>query len=191
MNTRYIISGTILTLVLSASLGQAEPGRTIAVDLHIAGAARNGVIDVDDDSRLNTSLDGVGAAHLLDPFDINRFLFQEEVESSDPHTPCTLPDGSTGEERELVQARGILTRESNSDQLFLEANSQTLCINTLSRKLTFVFRGRFTGGTGGFAGASGTWKEEGTGQGLVADPSGHFFGAFNLDLTGTLKLPPR
>src|SRR5262249_28248059 len=194
MNIKHIMSGTILALVLTAGMSQAEPGRTITVNLHIAGAfSNNSLIDVNDDGHPATSFVGVGTTHLFNPFLSDHFLLQEEAETVNHHTSCRLPDGSSGEEHDLVQAHGILTRERDGSQLFLEATSEILCLNIPAHEAAVDLQGTFAGGTGVFAGAHGTWEEKGSGQGavLVIDPHRHFFGHSDFDLTGTLKLPPR
>jgi hypothetical protein len=187
MNTKYMMRGPVLALVLAARLGQAEAEK-IPVLLHAAGTVSDGLIDVNGDGHTAKIFVGVGTAH-RGLFHVSRFLIQQESETSNRHISCQLPDGSTGEEHDLVQTHGIFTRESDGSQLFLTATAETLCLNISAEEVSIDLRGSFTGGTGAFAGASGTWEEKGSGQGVVADPQGHFFSHFSFDLTGTLRLP--
>jgi hypothetical protein len=123
---------------------------------------------------------------------IGRFLFQEEFEFLDPlPAPVTCPIGTT--EFKLLQAQVVLTAEKTSDQLFFAdaAGEVTFCLNP---DLTFSFteHGTFAGGTGEFAGASGSIDGQGTGKYLVSGSKDNIFGGFGQfteTVTGTLTIP--
>jgi len=123
--------------------------------------------------------------------DIGRFLFHEEFEFLNPlPAPVACPTGTT--EFDLQQARIVLTSEKTTDQLFIEdaAGGVTFCFNP---DLTFSFteHGSLAGGTGQFAGTTGSIDGQATGKYLVTgSKDGVFggFGQFTETATGTLNI---
>jgi hypothetical protein len=79
----------------------------------------------------------------------------------------------------------------SGDQLYSQTVTSTLCFDTAGR-FTSTDTSRIVGGTGKFAGASGTVEQTGTGFiqyfDANADPA-QGFGSFSGEFTGTLILP--
>ena len=104
----------------------------------------------------------------------------------------TCPAGTL--EFQLQQSHGVVTEEKTSAQIFYEVgtNGATECFNPLTLTFSFTTHGTITGGTGQFAGASGTFDSQGTGKFLVTGMKGGIFGGFGQFSgtgTGTLILP--
>jgi hypothetical protein len=108
---------------------------------------------------------------------------------------CTPPSGVAGEGTELtlVAETGVVTRLKTGDQLFFTATSGKQCVDSsASPRPPFPFSlsktDSITGGTGEFAGATGTLTTEGTGAILSIDPSHHVFGWVQIKYEARINL---
>ena len=95
----------------------------------------------------------------------------------------------------LVAGRFVNTftqKAKVKDQLFAELTSSTQCIDPATGAFSGNDTGTVIGGTGKFAGATGSFEQSFTGFILLFDPdpeSKQSFGSFTGESTGTLTLP--
>lgn len=200
MKRNFITISTALVLMLTGAIGAAEASTQ---HLHCKGA---GTFVAGVETHLDTNGDGASAD--LDqglyncrsdsgfPFSGNRFFFQEEVEwILRPVTTCPV---GTSEELYIDpthgQQRVVSTDEKTGDQLFGQITSATLCVDfaTLPITLTVSGQNETIGGTGKYAGATGTGNFHTVGSYLMFGfKDGVFggFGHFNFTSDGTLILP--
>jgi hypothetical protein len=89
--------------------------------------------------------------------------------TTDPPTPCTLPDGSSGVELELEDHVAVTRFERTGDLLHERGNRGDLkaCLNFETGIFHESGRVEITGGTGGFRGAHGFYDASQDGQILV------------------------
>ncbi len=194
MQTRHFALGIALLLLITI-IGAAQ-AKTLQVHCKGAGTGTPGV-------ETNIDTDGDGASASLDQGLVNcniaRFFFQEEGELILQPTVTTCPPG-TDEELHIDstqgQQRGVWTDEKTEDQLFLMNSQQTLCLHASTLPLTFTSSGQTEaiGGTGKYAGATGTIEFHATGSYLqfgFNGISGAFGGLiqFTSSDDGTLNLP--
>ena len=66
---------------------------------------------------------------------------------------------------------------------------ETLCFDSATGNHAGSATGSITGGSGKFAGVTGTFTESFNGKTLSSDPQGHSFGWFQAQLTGTVTGP--
>jgi hypothetical protein len=109
---------------------------------------------------------------------------------------CTTPGGQAGKGTELTLTAetGVVTRLKTGSQLFFTATSGKQCIDfSTSPTPPFPFSlsktDTITGGTGEFAGATGTLTTEGRGAVLAVDPSNHVFGWVQIKYEAKINLP--
>jgi len=146
------------------------------------------------ETNIDTNGDNVSAGVVQGILNSNigRFSTTAEPEYVGPSaTNTTCPQGTA--EFHTVQDHAVFTEEKTSDQLFAAA-TVTLCLNQTSPDLPFSYTGNATyiGGTGKFAGATGTFNFQGKGKYLVFGLKGGVFGGFgqiNETGTGTITLP--
>jgi len=101
-----------------------------------------------------------------------------------------MPHGTPGLVRILLQTRGVYTNLRDGSQLFTQDTEGSGCLNPQTGEFNFGRPGSFTGGTGRYAGATGTWEIQNFDSSiLVSDPQGHAFRHFTFDLIGTFTLP--
>lgn len=183
----FIIS---LTLVLLwAGAGNSAEVKTKHVHCTGSGTFADGV-----ETRIDTNGDGLsaGLSQGLDNCNTGRIFWQEVDEYQAPlPAPVTCPVGT--DEFRIQQGHGISTEEKTGDQLFYEyaPNTVTLCLHP-DLRFSVTFNGTYTGGTGQFANASGSYSGQAAGKYLVfGEKEGVFggFGQFNGTYSGTLILP--
>jgi hypothetical protein len=89
--------------------------------------------------------------------------------TTDPPTPCTLPDGSSGVALELVDHVAVTRFERTGDLLYERGKPGDLkaCLNFQTGIFYESGRVEITGGTGGFSGARGFYEADQNGQILV------------------------
>ena len=78
------------------------------------------------------------------------------------------------------------------DQLYIQFTSRIVCIDLVAGVANGHVIATITGGTGKFAGATGSVDYRFTGSGLLGDPdpeSNQGFGPFTGTVSGTLTLP--
>jgi hypothetical protein len=180
--------GIALVLLLAGASHGADSSKTKRLNCAFSGTFVSGV-----ESHLDTNGDGRSASVHQGSANCNigRFLFHEEFEFLNPlPAPVSCPTGTT--EFDLQQARIVLTSNKTADQLFIEdaAGGVTFCFNP---DLTFSFteHGSLAGGTGQFAGTTGSIDGQATGKYLVTgSKDGVFggFGQFTETATGTLNI---
>ena len=106
---------------------------------------------------------------------------------------CTLAGSS--EQGCLTRGVGLseVNRDSSSGELlFLTLANSTLCIDLSSGSpfnFTLTNNETITGGTGKYAGATGTRTYAGNGQALTSDAAGNGLGWFALTFTETITTP--
>lgn len=104
-----------------------------------------------------------------------------------PPPPTNCPAGTV--EFQFVVGRGVNTFK-DGDQLILVPGSSLLCADPTTGLGTFHNIGVFAGGTGRFAGATGSFETRGTVAVLLVNQLGSAeFGLSNFEITGTLTLP--
>ena len=146
------------------------------------------------ETRIDTNGDDLsaGLSHGLDNCNIGRFFWQEVDEYQAPlSTRVNCPVDTV--EAHIQQGHGVTTEEKTGDQLFYEyaPNAVTLCLYP-DLRFSVTFKGTYTGGTGQFANASGSYEGQGTGKYLVFGEKGGVFGSFGQfsgTYSGTLTLP--
>jgi hypothetical protein len=108
-------------------------------------------------------------------------------------TPCTLPDGGAGTSNTVLGSVVIFRFDSKGDQLFgvSPSGGGTECDGTAGPPTSYdgTLRFSITGGTGRFAGASGTLTEHYYGQYLVFLTEGGIFGWVADQFSGTITTP--
>ncbi len=109
----------------------------------------------------------------------------EDVPASSPSGLC--PAG-TDVELALGTVRAV-HRFANGDLLFLKLLARTACIDFDTLTALAFEAGEFTGGTGRFAQATGTFTATSTAEIFVADPAGRVFGPFSGKIDGKISLP--
>jgi hypothetical protein len=89
--------------------------------------------------------------------------------TTDPPTPCTLPDGSSGVALELVDHVAVTRFERTGDLLFERGKPGDLkaCLNFATGIFHEEGTVEITGGTGRFSGARGSYDANQDGQVLV------------------------
>jgi hypothetical protein len=105
---------------------------------------------------------------------------------------CRIGSVTDGCEFQGVAGDAVLRFSRTGDLEILQLTSSTLC-GDLSKGLpaNFTFKQSYaiTGGTGRFAGATGTFTETGRGQALDEDPQGHEFDWAQASYSGTITAP--
>jgi hypothetical protein len=198
MNRHYFIIGTAVAALLIGTVGSATDTRTLQVHCKGSGTFADGVetnIDTNGDGASATLNQGLENCTL-----IGRFFFHQEEEWIHQDTVTTCPAGTTDEfhiDANHGQQRGVATKEITGDQLFGKVTSGALCINYSSFPFTLTASGQTEtiGGTGRYAGATGTSTFKSVGSylqfGFKGGEGGPFggFGQFNFTSEGTLTLP--
>ena len=175
--------GVALAVMLAVTL-DAAAGEQRRVKLHIAGSTLDSVLDTNDDGISARVQSGIANGKP------EQFLVQRESEFKDTTTPCQMPDGAPGLVRILLQTRGVYTSTRDGSQFFTQDEEGQGCLNPQTGEFSFGRPGSFAGGTGKYAGATGTWEIQNFESSvLVSDPQGHTFRQFTFDLVGTLILP--
>jgi hypothetical protein len=89
--------------------------------------------------------------------------------TTNPPTPCTLPDGSSGVQLELVDHVAVTRFERTGDLLHERGKPGDLkaCLNFETGIFHESGTVEITGGTGGFSGAHGSYEADQNGQILV------------------------
>jgi hypothetical protein len=140
------------------------------------------------------SFDGKGVAFLTSTAgtgDLGKFTNQELFESQPTGNTCTVPGGKPNAGTDfsnLAGYVGIIRFSATSDLLYTQGLSVTECSDFSSGTPPFPFsgtiRGKYAGGTGKFAGASGTFITTFDGVTLAA-PNNPGVGAFGSAIEHT------
>jgi hypothetical protein len=206
MKRHVFIIGTAVVALLIGTVGRATDtgSRTLQVHCKGAGTFADGV-----ETNIDTNGDGVSATlnqGLENCRPLGRLFFHQEEEwiRQDAVTSA-CPAGTTDEfhiNATQGQTRGVATKERTGDQLFGKITSGTLCLNFSSFPnppfpTTASGQTEIIGGTGRFAGATGTGTFTSVGSflqfGFKGGEGGPFggFGQFTFTSNGTLTLPQR
>ncbi|MBI3795716.1 MAG: hypothetical protein HY268_01950 [Deltaproteobacteria bacterium] len=179
MKKRYFTIGIALALMLAGGLGRAEAKSRHFVSDY-AGSGVDGVIDTNGDGMT------AGVTTGIDNTNLGRFLFQTESEFLPAlATNVSCPAGTA--EFPLLQIHSVLTDQKTGEQLFLTYTSGAGCVDFTTLTFTAHVQGAFTGGTGRFVNAAGTFEEDDTGSILVFDlPAFHRLTNVSGTLTGTI-----
>jgi hypothetical protein len=104
--------------------------------------------------------------------------------------PGTCPNGNAGLNFTLLPGTGhsIYRFDSTGDLLFAEISSSTVCFDPITTVQFYSWVDNITGGTGRFAGATGSLTGSGTSRGLFDDGAGNGFGALSSTFEGTIIL---
>ena len=155
-------------------------------------------------TQIDTNSDGGKAALYMvsQKSTLGAFTFQgvDEVTFAGP---ATCPNGHAGLEFTLLRSVNpaaptnyVQRSESTGDLLFSEATSETICFDPSTDPSTGITGLQFgsltvkiTGGTGRFAGATGTIAYEGTAKEFFNDAAGNYFGELSGTFTGTIITP--
>lgn len=142
------------------------------------------------DGFIDTNGDGFTAAIFTGIANSNLGLFFEQGEA-EFLPPLSTNVNCPADQFELpaLQAHVVYTKEKSADQLFAELTSGTLCSDPKTRTSTFHATYKFTGGTGRFADATGSFDVDSTSHTFVLDKNGNIFAATNATAEGTLTLP--
>jgi hypothetical protein len=175
------------SVVIALASGRAE-ARDIKVRGTFAGTFLSTRIDLNNDG----SLAGWGTVTVKS--NLGRATSQGvvEIDLVDPPTGA-CPAGQL--ELTLVAGRFVDTFTQTAkvkDRFFGEATSSTTCVDPATGALSSNNTITVIGGTGKFAGATGSFENSYTGFVLLADPdpaSKQSFGSFAGEFTGTLTLP--
>ena len=176
----FTISVIALVLLLAGGLSRAEAKSRHFVS-HQAGSGVDGVIDTNNDGMTASTFTGIANTTL------GRFLFQGESESLPAlATNVSCPAGTA--ELPLLQALDVLTQERTGEQLFVSHTAGAACVDLTTLTFTFHTQGSFSGSTGRFVHAAGTFENNGTGRILVFDlPAFHALLNTTGTVTGTLS----
>jgi hypothetical protein len=113
------------------------------------------------------------------------FILELGAPALDPACPATDPIKIP-----LVAASGARGFRSSGDQVFLQDDpaDSFYCLNPATGAFNIHTEGNFIGGTGKFAGASGEYEVNGTGQILLSDSVGLSFVAFTFETKGKITV---
>jgi hypothetical protein len=105
---------------------------------------------------------------------------------------CTLGAVTNACEFQKVGVESIVVRYSSSGDILtgiVPSGGGTACIDFSTGNFAGSDSGSLTGGSGKFAGVTGTFTTSFNGQTLSSDPQGHSFGWFQATLKGTMIKP--
>ena len=105
---------------------------------------------------------------------------------------CTLGSVTNACEFQSVGVGSKADRYSSTGDILtgtIPPGGETLCFDSVTGNHAGSASGSITGGSGKFAGVTGTFTESFSGKTLSSDPQGHSFGWFQAQLTGTVTGP--
>jgi hypothetical protein len=105
---------------------------------------------------------------------------------------CTLGTVANACEFQSVGVGSKADRYSSTGDILtgiIPSGGETLCFDSATGNHAGSASGSITGGSGKFAGVTGTFTESFNGKTLSSDPQGHSFGWFQAQLTGTVTGP--
>jgi len=179
MQLQKLAMGVTLGFLLSVVAGTVE-----AKQLKMKGSFSGSFAP----SEFDFNQDGQKAGLNLVTGTLGRFTGQGQSEYQLPlPTPVTCPSDTV--EFPLMGSDSVTTDTSSGDQLWSFSGSGTLCVNPLTGVFTFQGTYGYFGGTGRFAGATGSTQVKATGRYHVCDPANRCFGNQTGTFTGTLILP--
>ena len=164
------------------------PGKAAAFDLPYKGTISGPFISTEIDA-----IPGDGVKAILGIFSVaTRRLGPVTAQALIEDVPTTSPSGlcppGTDQELALGTVRAV-HRFANGDLLYLKLLARTACINFQTLTALAFEKGEFSGGTGRFAQATGSFTATSTAEIFVVDAAGRVFGPFSGHLDGTIILP--
>ena len=183
MNRKSLTIGLTLSCVIALGIGKAEAGK-LPLKASFSGSFVNTQSDTNGDGQKG-GLNSGGTKGTLGPGtfqSVGEFVFSG---------PGTCPNGNPGFIFTLLpgMGHGVGRQDSTGDLTFTELTSETICFDPITTIQFFSGAENITGGTGRFAGATGSDTFSGTARTLFEDAAGNFFGEFSGTLEGTIITP--
>ena len=189
VKSRILFLLGVLTLPLFAA-GCENSSRaqttTIPFTNNFAGSFVNGTVDSNSDGFASAVVTEFGQSEILG---LNSISSKLEMSPVDPVEPCITPGGGGGTVAVLIDGAQVITADG-PDQIYVSLTALSQCVpDDVAADPGFSYEGQgvITGGTGAYAGASGTVSITGAGAYLVSDDSG-FFGSSSGVMEGALEL---
>lgn len=136
------------------------------------------------DTAIDTNGDGVAAAHFVGEAKGSGGASYQGLHEVQ-FTPTGLCD--PGQVEGIIVAYSIVRRFSNGDLLFSKLVDGSFCFDPATGKANVAVSAEIIGGTGRFAGATGSYEIEYEVTALLPDPTGGIaHGAFDGTVTGTI-----
>lgn len=188
MTTKRVVISAALGLAMTVTVGSVA---AVETEHGTFRTPYNGTISgTVTSTQIDAIQPGDGAKGILGIFAVTTHnLGQVTAQALVEDIPASLLSGTcpTGTDTEftLGTVRSV-HRFPNGHLLFLNALTRTACIDLDTLIVSINETGEFTGGTGQFAQATGSWKITGTVKLWVVDPAIQFFGPFSGKLKGTI-----
>jgi hypothetical protein len=184
MNTYSWIIGLTCSFLIALTSGRAE-ARDIRIKGDLAGTFLTARIDLNNDGGL------ADWATWVEKSNLGTSSVQAIIEGSLPVPPSgACPAGQL--ETALVGGSIINTFLHTRDLLFIQPISRVLCVDLATGVVSAHTIATITGGTGKFAGATGSVDYRFTASNALGDSdpaSNQGFGSFTGTVAGTLTLP--
>ena len=182
MNRKSLAIGLALSCVIALGIGKAEAGK-LPLKASFSGSFVNTQSDTNGDGQKG----GLNTGGFKGTLGSGTFQSVVELVFSGPGT---CPNGNPGFNFTSLPGTGhsVGRHDSTGDLTFTEV-TETLCFDPATLIQFFSGTETITGGTGRFAGATGSDTFSGTAKTLFEDAAGNFFGEFSGTLEGTLITP--
>ena len=184
MLTRFVVLG--FTLLMATSFVNSVTAETLPLKCAIAGSFTDGV-----ETHLDTNGDGLSAnlSQGVVKCNVGSGISHEEIEwIESPVSACPNKPGMIEFHISPTQGqhRSVSTDTKTTDQLFAQVTLGTLCFDSSTGKGTVTTEGKYLGGTGKNAGATGSFTSQSSLSYLAFGFKDGVFGGFG-QFTGTLK----
>jgi hypothetical protein len=183
MYTKTSVIGVAMGLVMTVALSQAA-----GFDIPYKGTISGSFISTEIDAIPGDGVKAILGLFAVTTRNLGQVTAQALVEDVLATSPSGLCPPGTDQELALGIVRAV-HRFANGDLLFLKLLARTACIDFQTLTALAFEKGEFTGGTGRFAQATGSFTATSTGEIFVADPAGRVFGPFSGKINGTISLP--
>ncbi|MGH8006433.1 MAG: hypothetical protein ACREQ3_05435 [Candidatus Binatia bacterium] len=157
MTTQSKVIGLMVGVLLALTCGLAA-----AEDIKVKGTFA-GDFAAGPDTNGDGIPSGVGTNEVQEIKKLGTFFVEFTAEILPP-LPAPVLCSKNRLEFPFLYDQGIATQESSGDQLFFSYTSAVLCLNPNNGAFTFSGEAVYTGGTGEFAGASGSFTAKSKGQ---------------------------
>ena len=177
----------LLSLPLLAAGCDSSRAQTTTIPFtnNFAGSFVNGTVDSNSDGFASAVVTELGQSEVLGRNAISSKL---EMSPVNPVEPCTTQGGGEGTMAVLIDGAQVITADA-PDQIYVNLTVLSQCVPddvVADPGFSYEGQGVITGGTGAYAGATGTVSITGTGSYLVSDDSG-FFGSSSGVMEGSLE----